>query len=264
MDYISKYSGFIDEDYDEKDFTIDSKEVFMRIYVLLRGYGYNKDNFTNNLKTLKIKKISPIGIVHGSYNPLFNKLCYYSDANLVHELLHLASTNIYKSTSTGITTKSSNKKEFAKGLNEGITDYFTSLITNENGAYPFEKICAKALVVIMPNKENIFTYYFNNDPEGFLKLDTLNMMKLIHSLDKYHNLMNEIYNDLNNELIPKEEVLKKLNYYFYNVIEILYSMYLKYNTDINYFSTYLNKELYSEEMKPIYDIINMYDNIKKL
>ena len=243
-----------------KDQVIESRNITEEekkfIINLLDKYKMDKTNFINNAKTLKINKVKEPKLIVNGYDPLDNIIYYNDKSNYVCELLHVASSknDVYQ----GIIVKPNKvyKKPFGFGLNEGITDLFLYRATKKEGYFPFEKICAKVLKYAYDNQ--IFDAYFKNNDSVFRHQFGLDkdITSLMMNLDEYTELA----------LIAKNEMLlrKELPLGLANATKIMMNMVIEELLEFVKDSkkdckAYLEKQLKSKTMKPIYDIIGEYE-----
>ena len=231
-----------------------SNEEHKLITNLLDKYKMDKTNFVNNAKTLVFNKIDIKGKILNGYDSSKNIINYNDKSNLTCELLHVASSNSGKVQGICIRPNKVYPKTIGYGLNEGITDLFLEYATNEEGSFPFEKICAKILEYAYGT--NIFNYYFLSDDGEFRHQFNNEFSTFLSNLDDYSNaIMGAKILVLNNQFVP-EEAIEVIKVYMDIVIEDLFGVVKDSKKDC---TKYLKELLSSETMKPIYDIIGKYE-----
>lgn len=143
----------------------------------------NLNNYYRNIETLKVftskNPIRKLFSTKGEYNIYKNKLYIYSDLDetIMHELLHLASTNIKNKKGHCGFYQLNDNDSIGYGLNEGYTAYLDGILfnTNNEDVYEEEIIIVKYLSKII-TEEKMKEYYFNG-----------NLYELINDLTKYAN-----------------------------------------------------------------------------
>lgn len=158
--------------------TEETKEIgyyIIEFYKVLLQIGNEKyiNNFLENIKTLKVKKVSienkrTIFSTVAQYFPSKN-LIEYTEKYLFmifHELFHLASCN-YKENKVGLKKIVDNNNSYGKGCNEG----YTTLLTKRY--FPNEFISYLFLPEIFVTIENALgvqkmsSFYFDENPDNF-------------------------------------------------------------------------------------------------
>lgn len=241
-----------------KDKVVSSREITKKEYNLiinlLDKYKMDKSNFIKNCKTLKINKVTENRLIVNGYDPIANIIYYTDKSNLICELLHVASSN--NNVCQGIIVKPNKvyPKPFGIGLNEGITDLFLENALKEEGNFPFEKLCVKALKYVYGM--NILNAYFKNDDSTFRhQFNDKDITKFMTSLDEYYSLI----------LISKHQMLinNELPLGLANATKITMDIVLEElikilkGSEKNYIR-YIERALNSKSMKAIYDVIGEY------
>ena len=230
------------------------EEEYNLIINLLDKYKMDKTIFIKNAETLKLKKVQVAYPIINGYDSKENAIYYNDNSNLTYELLHAASSK--DKAYQGILVKPNGvyKKTFGFGLNEGITDLFLECANKEEGIFSFEKICAKVLKYAYGNQ--IFNAYFQNNDGMFRHQFDKDITHFMELLDEYTMLM----------LTARQEmqIYNRLSLGLANAIKILMDSVIKELLDIvkickKDYRGYLQKQLKSKTMKPIYDIIGEYE-----
>ena len=204
----------------------------------------------HNLRDVKVyHKISLLNpyyfIAGGVYNPFSNKISLSSKIEieslrkhaLYHELLHLASTNVYSNQFfSGFKRFSKNPiggYSIGTGLTEGYTEYLVHDIfgtTNINQTYYCLKECMNILVKIV-GREKMDLYYFTNNLKALrddlakysskeeanafiLDLDRIktNSVKVTDYLDRVYRT--KLKQELDDDLIDSNYALDEINYVY--------------------------------------------------
>lgn len=179
------------------------------------------NNYYNNISTLKyynnpndLNKLFNFKI-NAYYNSIANRIVCLSDTEMIkhvlfHELMHMASTNKYKSGFKTLTIGS--------GLDEGYTEYLIQkYFDNDFIAYSEEVKIIKILNQII-GENKMMKYYFTNDLDS-LKHDLSNIYgteknahELLLNIDKYNKSRNkDILNDITYSLMKYSYHFEKNN-----------------------------------------------------
>lgn len=159
-------------------------------YYQVNKFISNKDNkltsnYLSNLETLNITNTNERNCL-SCYNPVKNELYSKNEKADVYGLLYVASNDINKP-HTGVITE----EDIGYGLNNGITDLFTSMINGKRLTYPIEAITASVLYAI--NDQIILKSYFENDHQNLVYI-LKEYKDLLVLLDSYHDNYLELFN----------------------------------------------------------------------
>ena len=227
MDIRSKFGNV------KKGYSVGDKKEFGIVRSTLVKYGLPIENFDKNLSNLVINEDydkDSTEVISGTYlyrTNVLNKPKTTED--FIHELLHMSS-NLFenKELLPGCEIKNNNRN-FGKGLNEGITDYFTSLcVSDYKSKYPIESFFASYISKIYGM--NIFKEYFNGDAIKFYSsfgLDEPFIRNFVNYLDNYHYHLSNIMG-LNSSSKAKESTAENVTDSFVDcVIEFAKLLQLK-------------------------------------
>lgn len=259
---LAMFNKIYKEHYDEKGFTIDDKPEFRSVYDTLVKFGMPTDNFVENLKTLAIKKV-PNSSTHESYIPTQNKLEYCNPDYIKHGLFHVASADGKPTTGVSFRTKAGGIAGTA--LKEGIVELFSKL-NDPNYAceYPFEKMCAEALMYSYGEK--IFIPHFDADPAGFLEQfpDRTTILNFIAKLDKYQKHYEEsckLIIDGKYDEIPASTYM--LNFYFNSCLMCIAELYFQSGQkDNEAFKRFIDNGFKDPEMEQVMMLVTKFGTME--
>ena len=214
---------------------LEEKKEFSLVRSILTKYNLPVNNFDNNLGTLIINEkynedssFEKNEFISGSYyykNNLLNLPDNTGD--FVHELFHMASNDMSKSSYYEGCRIRKEKGIFGTSLNEGITDYFTSLaLPDYKSKYPFERLIASYIAKIYGM--DIFREHFNGDAIAFyssFKQDEPFIRNIVMFLDNYHAATQYFY--LSGKKIDKEYSDKVSDFFIDFVCEFIKLLQLK-------------------------------------
>lgn len=205
-----------------------------------------RKNFYKNIKTLKIEKVDYLknSTATGLYNSKENKILYVNEECIEHELFHMACNsgekrkiekleNVY--VLNGIELYSEEENEiYNRGLNEGFIE---SLARKSNGNSKDE--CFELFIVGLLADiygEEIYKFVLTNDPIGFYRFCSINVLYLSSTLDIYDKSLDAIDIVRNSKTTEVNGKTKKehaeilMNIVLENVIESLKYIILEYKT----------------------------------
>ena len=201
------------------------KELKMYIFKLEKEIGKNNlNNLYNNLKNLKIEqdRLMLLTGLLGYYQGKENKLKYSLSSVIGHEILHLASSYYNKEDNihqTGFVLYHK-KIVYGKALNEGYTDLLARRLFNTKTSFYQGEVRVVRFLELLFNKEEVATYYFNNDLVSFIN-------KLSHYIGKEEALKLILEFDRGFQLKKQNNPLYKI---IYTNIEVkLCNLYKKHN-----------------------------------
>jgi len=190
----------------------------------------------NNLKNIKLEKkkhhllafFDKDKNITGSYYPSENKIVYSNDDSLFHEILHMSSSikrkKIWDDNTSSIVTFSGFERVYAdtvqfRGFNEGYTELLNRRKFFEKNyntdCYIINIYTLRLLELLLENKKDFETAYFNNDIEfiydSFKQYgNNKEFFEIIKYLDlcTYNGL--NIYN-LQNTITLAQNIVKRTN-----------------------------------------------------
>ena len=254
--------------YYKKGYKIDELPEIKAVYDLLERSNLPMSNYLMQLQNLILLKQENNDFTAAGYNPKTNTITYLENIDLIHELLHVASTE-NESHTTGITTYQSGDKhddsqiKVNYGLDEGITDMFAEMAnSNVPCGYPFERMCSELLRNVFGLQ--VFKGYFENSYEnfinGFPEEIHENIIELISNLDEYQSLTRLVYSG---DSTPEDiESLEKTTEY---ILEILNTIVETMNVDKDDIMTFFIEKSQDPAMQSIRELIKLdsaIDNIK--
>lgn len=155
-----------------------------KVLPILEKYKFRKNNLFINCRTLNVRESN-----NSDYSCRTNSMSYNGNIDeCIHEMFHLASNK--NRLVDGICIRQSSGELFGTGLNEGITDMFTSMAGGKKISYPFEKACAEAITDI--SGMHIMKDYFENNGISFFKRFNNMFIEFARELDRYNHMMREI------------------------------------------------------------------------
>ncbi len=154
---------------DNTDSTMNIKKEIDLVRQTLLKHNLSTTNFDNNISSFRIENDS-LSNASGSYDYKRNQVVNASSGyDLVHEIFHMASNDRSKNNEGGSIIKIHNTS-VGFSLNEGITDYFTYLSSDNKYEikYPIEVFVLNLLRRVYGDK--IFEFHFLNEGEKVFEL----------------------------------------------------------------------------------------------
>ena len=241
--------------------TVDTRQIgyyIIEFYKVLIEIGNTEyiNNFLENIKSLKVKKVS----ANNKKTGFFTAAQYFSDKNLIeysekyafmifHELFHLASCN-YKKNKVGLKKVVDNHRAYGQGCNEGYTTLLTErYFHNEFISYLF----LPEIFVTIENAlgvKKMSSLYFNEDPDDFYDelekyLSEEEVNTFIHNTDF---LLNAMLKDFNT-IFRRKKIYKALK----DTCDIVFKFIIK-KTEDEYVNNIITLEEASNIIDSIYDM----------
>ncbi len=267
--------------YNKPEFKLEDQIEFGIVRDTLVKYGMPTKNFDNNLSVLSINKNhdkDAVDYTAGAYLASSNTVSIPKERDdYIHELFHMASNDSSDKNSLIGCKIRIEDVIFGESLNEGITDYFTSLAVKDyESRHPVEAFFASYIAKIYGM--DIFKEHFNGNAVNFYDAfgeDKRSIIEIIGYLDDFHEKVQGFYkhkksqNSKDSQSTNNLENIKYLvtnanvvSAYFLDFVNEFVEFMQSKNLDAKEFVDSLGKMLDTEGNKFI-DIINAFFSFSK-